>query len=155
MEILAAPRELVVELYRFAAPEFEEEPFEGRVRGTAGTTTARRRVTVAPGTARGPTDQPLGDLAVVLLEPASPDSFFQWGFFLACLQRTEYAEAYVIEPMARAMLEEDPALAAEFEAKLTADPDFAASRDARLDWFYRRTPFHDARERLYPVAREP
>jgi len=155
MVILEAPRELEVELYRFAEPEVEAEPFEGRIRVKADATLERHRMTFAPGTARVPTDQPLGDLAVLLLEPASPDSFFQWGFFLACLQRTEYAEAYVMEPMARAMMDENPALRAEFDAKLAADPEFAADRLARLDWFYRRTPFHDARERLYPVAREP
>ena len=40
----------------------------------------------------------------MLLEPDGPDSFFQWGFFLACLQRTEYVEGYVMEPLAERML---------------------------------------------------
>jgi hypothetical protein len=106
------------------------------------------------GSVRISTDQPLGDLAIVLLEPASPDSFFQWGFFLECLQRTEYGEGYILEPMAQAMLTEDPALKAEFEAKLASDKDFAANPAARLDFFYRKTPFYDERANLYPVARE-
>ena len=31
---------------------------------------------------------------------------------------------------------------------------FAADGDARLQWFYERTPFYDDRYRLYPVGRE-
>ena len=57
--------------------------------------------------------------------------------------------------MARAILEEDPALAAEFEARLESDPDFAADPRARLQWFYRRTPYYDRNHRLYPIARVP
>ena len=52
------------------------------------------------------------------------------------------------------MLAADPALKAAFEAKLAADPAFAADGDARLAWFYERTPFYDQRYRLYPVGRE-
>ena len=42
----------------------------------------------------------------------------------------------------------------EAAAKLAADPAFAADGDARLAWFYERTPFYDQRYRLYPVGRE-
>ena len=34
------------------------------------------------------------------------------------------------------------------------DADFAADGDARLAWFYERTPFYDDRYRLYPIGRE-
>ena len=77
-------------------------------------------------------DQPLGLLAALLLEPASPDSFFQWGFFLEMLQRTEYAEAYVMAPTAERMLAADPELAAEFERALEADRELAGDPAARL-----------------------
>ena len=43
---------------------------------------------------------------------------------------------------------------ANLEAKLAADPKFAADPDARLGWFYARTPYYDDRYRLYPVGRE-
>ena len=43
---------------------------------------------------------------------------------------------------------------AEFEAKLAAEPKFAADPDARLAWFYQRTPFYDDHYLLYPIARE-
>ena len=65
--------------------------------------------------------QPLGDLVMLLLEPASPDSYLQWGFMLEILQRTEYVESYVMEPLARRMLAADPELEAEFQRKLTEE----------------------------------
>jgi hypothetical protein len=75
------------------------------------------------------------------------------GKSLEILSRTEYVEAYVMEPLARAMLEDDPELAAEFRARLENDSAFAADERARLQWFYERSPFFDSRYRLYPVAR--
>jgi hypothetical protein len=70
------------------------------------------------------------------------------------LQQTEYAEAYAMAPLADRMLAENPSLRAEFD-KALQDPALANSPSARLDWFYRRTPFYDNRLHLYPVAREP
>jgi murein tripeptide amidase MpaA len=154
MERIGEERTLDVEVYRIDEPELETEPFEGRVRVTGAPAPERRRVRFAPGSVRVPTDQPLGDLAVLLLEPRSPDSFFQWGFFLEILQRTEYVEEYVIEPMAERMLAADSTLRASFEKKLLEDGEFAGSAHKRLEWFYERTPFYDGQWRIYPVARE-
>jgi murein tripeptide amidase MpaA len=154
MERIAEPRRVEVEMYRLADAKIDPDPFEGRVRVSAGAVPERRVETFPPGSVRVPVDQPLGVLAVLLLEPASPDSFLQWGFFLEVLQRTEYVEAYIMEPTARAMLEADPSLEAEFERKLRDDPALAADPRARLHWFYERTPYFDDRWNLYPVARE-
>jgi murein tripeptide amidase MpaA len=128
--------------------------YEGRVRVKPGRIERERQSLDLPsGSFRIDTDQALGTLAVLLLEPDSPDSLFQWGYFLEILTRTEYVEAYVMEPLARAMLEDDPQLAAEFRSKLENDPDFAGNERARLQWFYQRSPFFDDRYRRYPVAR--
>lgn len=154
MERQAEKREVEVEMYRVEDAKLDAEPFEGHVHVTATPVPERRRATFAAGSVRVSTDQPLGDLAILLLEPASADSFFQWGFFLEILNRTEYAEAYVMEPMAEKMLAEDPVLAAAFKAALESDPKLAADRQERLLWFYRRTPFFDDQWRLYPVGRE-
>ncbi len=154
METIARPREVVVEQYRLSEVNLAEEPFEGHVPVTAVARPERRTVTFPPGSVRVPTDQPLGDLAILLLEPDSPDSFFQWGFFLGILQRTEYMEDYVMEPLARRMLDRDPALKRAFEKRLAEDANFAADPQARLMWFYERTPYLDDSWRLYPVGRE-
>ncbi|MNN30052.1 hypothetical protein D3C81_1436870 [compost metagenome] len=97
-------------------------------------------------------DQPLGVLAVNLLYPESPDSFWAWGFFNATLVAAEEPEEYVMEPMARKMLAESPDLKAEFDKKLKSDKAFAASPSARLHWFYQRTPFYDVNAFVYPVG---
>jgi hypothetical protein len=107
-----------------------------------------------PGSVRVPSDQPLGLLAAAMLEAESPDSFLAWNFFPGILQRTEYMEGYVVEPMAAAMLARDPQLRADFEKRLAEDKAFAASPIARLQWFYERSPYYDARYLLYPVGRE-
>ena len=117
-------------------------------------TPERRDWAFQPGSARVSTDQPLGDVAILMLEPQSVESLFAWGLFPEVLNRVEYIEGYAIAPLAEKMMAADPALKAEFEAKLAADPAFAADGDARLAWFYERTPFYDDRYRLYPVGRE-
>jgi hypothetical protein len=153
-ERIAMPREVDVTMYRFAEPAFATSQFEGHVRVTAAATTEKRRELFPAGTLRIPTDQDLGTLAVLLLEPSSPDSFFQWGFFNSILSPTEYVEGYIMEPMAERMLAEDPKLAEEFRRKIETDAAFRGNPTARLQWLYERTPFYDERARLYPVGRE-
>lgn len=155
METLDAPRTVNVDMLRLDEPKLATRANEGRVGVTvAGVTPERRDWTFPTGSVRVPTDQPLGDIVVLLLEPQSAESFFAWGMFPEALSRVEYIEGYAIAPLAEAMMEADPALKAEFEAKVAADPAFAADGDARLQWFYQRTPFYDDRYRLYPVGRE-
>ncbi len=154
MERLAKAREVDVETYRIIDPKVAPNPSEGHFPVTGTVKRERRRVVFPPGSARVSTDQPLGDLAVVLLEPESPDSFFHWGFFPEILEQTEYADGYALESLAQEMLAADPALREEFERKLREDSAFAADSAGRLQWFYRRSPYFDERFRLYPVARE-
>lgn len=154
MERLAYPREADVEAFRIVEAELGKSVVEGRVPIAPKLRPERRRMSFAPGSARVPTDQPLGDLAALLLEPEAPDSYLRCGFFAEVLQRTEYAEGYILEPMAERMLAEDEGLRREFEAKLAGDAAFADDPGARIDWFYRRTPYFDEAWRLYPVARE-
>lgn len=143
-----------VEMYRLVNPSPAAQPFEGRYLVTTKVKAETRTEIYPAGSVRVPTDQPLGDLVVALLEPESSDSFLAWGFFPEILQRTEYIEGYVIAPMAEQMLGADPRLKAEFDAKLAAEPKFAADPTARLQWFYERTKFHDDRYLLYPVGIE-
>jgi len=153
-ERLAAPRDVDVTMDRFDEPKYAAQQFEGRVRVTANATPEKRREHYLAGSVRVPTDQPLGTLAVLLLEPSSPDSLFQWGFFNSILAPTEYVESYIMEPMAERMLAEDPKLADEFRAKIESDEKFRGDARARLQWLYERTPWYDERARLYPVGRE-
>ncbi len=153
---LEKARTVDVERYRLpeAALDAENSPFEGRTLFKPGDPVVEKVTVELPaGSSIVSTDQPLGTLAVVLLEPQAPDSLFQWGYFSEILQRTEYFEAYVMEPLAQSMLDDDPELRAAFEAKLEADEEFAADARARLQWFYEKTPFYDEEYRVYPVYR--
>ena len=155
METLTAPRTVAVDMLRLVDPKVSARTNEGHVPITVSEVRAEAKDWTFPvGSVRVPTDQPMGDVAILLLEPQSSESFFAWGMFPEVLNRVEYIEAYAIAPLAEKMLAADPALKAEFEAKLAAEPAFAADGDARLAWFYERTPFYDQRFRLYPVGRE-
>ena len=100
-----------------------------------------------------PVAQPLGKLVLNLLEPEAPDSFAKWGFFNAIFEEKEYAEHYVLETLAREMMEKDSGLKREFEQLLVTDPEFAASPAERLRFFYKRSPYWDPQMSLYPVGR--
>lgn len=155
METIETARTVPVQMLRLDDPQVSGRTSEGHVPITVrGVTPEDRDWTFPAGSVRVPTDQPLGDLAILLLEPQSSESFFAWGLFPEVLNRVEYIEAYAIAPLAERMLEADPDLRAAFEARLRDDPEFAADGDARLAWFYERTPFYDDRFRLYPIARE-
>ena len=153
-ETLAQPRTVAVDMVRLSEPQLGNAN-EGHVPLAAKAYVhALRQETFPAGSVRVPSAQPLGLLAAAMLEPESPDSLLAWNLFPEILQRTEYIEGYVIAPLAERMLAANPALKAEFEAKLAADPKFARNPDARLGWFYERTPYYDERFLLYPVGRE-
>jgi hypothetical protein len=154
MDVLKASREVDVDMIRFTGFKVAS-PSEGRYPTVAtGLRHEKRKETFPAGSVRISTDQPLGLLAAMLLEPEAEDSFFSWGFFPEILQRVEYMEPYVIAPMADDMLDNDPGLKAEFDAKLKVDPTFASSPLRRLQFFYEHSPFYDQRYLLYPVGRE-
>jgi hypothetical protein len=141
--------------YRIENPHLADHPVEGRPRVEGTAVPESRRVTLPAGSVRIPTDQPLGDLAMLLLEPDSPESFFRWGFFLGPLGAPAGADdAPVLEAMAEEMLLGIPGLRDAFRDALLADPDFAASPGARLAWFRDHTPFRDPVAGFYPVIRE-
>src|SRR5262249_5930985 len=121
VEELKEALELDVMMYRLDEPKLATEAFEGPVCLKCKPVPERRRERFVAGSVRVSTDQPLGNLVVLLLEPASPDSFLQWGFFNEILQRTEYIDSYILEPMAERMMRDNPALAAEFTKKLADD----------------------------------
>ena len=117
------------------------------------TEAVRRLRTYQPGDAWVPLDQRAALVAVHLLEAQAPDGRTRWNFFDTVLERKEYGEAYVVEPLARRLMQADPALAREFRARVAADSAFARSPDERLEFFYRRSPWADPEQNLVPVAR--
>jgi hypothetical protein len=141
MEILKDRKEVFVEMYRIQNAKFQNDggrplPFEGHMQVTGTPISEKRKQVFAPGSVFISTDQPLGDLAMILLEPKSPDSYLSWGFFSEIFQRTEYIEAYVMEPTMKKMLEESSDLQKEFDQKKASDKVFANNPSAIYNWFY-------------------
>jgi len=100
-----------------------------------------------------PMSQPRALVAMHLLEAQAPDGLVYWNAFDTVLEPKEYAEDYVIEPIARRMMSERPDLAREFSARVASDTAFAHSPAARLDFFYRHSDWADPEANLDPVAR--
>ncbi|HKS27720.1 MAG TPA: M14 family metallopeptidase [Pyrinomonadaceae bacterium] len=153
LQRLQAPAEIEVESYRFSEVKWAPWPFEGRLRASYKITAVRERRTFAAGSVLVSLAQPNSRVALHLLEPDAPDSLASWGFFNGIFELKEYAEDYKLEKLARQMLEKDPNLRREFEERLKRDEKFAASPDARLRFFYERSPYWDRQLNLYPVAR--
>jgi hypothetical protein len=142
-----------VERYRFSNVAFAPRPYEGRQLPSFSTICFEEEVTLPKGTYFVPTNQRALRVIVNLLEPDAPDSFVHWGFFNAFFERKEYAEAYVMEPFAKMMIENNQTLRNEFYKRLESDEKFRNDPLGRLDFFYRKSPFFDQGENVYPIMR--
>jgi hypothetical protein len=129
------------------SPQFAAHSFSGRC------TPSREKLSFPAGSVVVPMDQRAAKVAVEWLEPEAPDSAVAWGYFDAVFEQKEWGEDNVVEKLARDMMAKDPKLREEFEQRLAADKQFAADPKARLDFFYRRSPWWDHELGLYPVGR--
>ncbi len=152
-KVLTAAKRLKVEKYKFSNIKFSSYPYEGRQLPSFNAESFTEQCDVPAGSFIVYTNQRQLRVIVNLLEPEAPDSFVNWGFFNSFFERKEYAEAYVMEPYAKKMLKEDPQLKSEFYKKLNDDESFRNNAGERLDFFYKRSPFYDKVENVYPVLR--
>ncbi len=166
MRRTTAPWTGKVERYRCSGMQWQGKPFEGRhpifpgedtgaAPGHYGQCTLTTETLTFPaGSVVVPLDQRLSKVAIHWLEPDGPDSALRWGFFDPIFEQKEYGEAYVLEKLAREDMAKDPALKAEFEHRIQSDPRFAGSPEARLEFFYDRSPWGLANHvGEYPVGR--
>ena len=135
-------------------PRWAKRPFEGRVMlDDFKTRTAAETQTFAAGAVLVALDQRAANVAANLLEARAPDSLLRWGFFNAIFEQKEEPDARVSERLAREILAADPALAKEFEGRLAGDAAFAANPEARLNFFYERSPWYQGEHvGRYPVV---
>lgn len=149
---LPKPMTLEVGTYRVMNPRFEPRTFQGRTRLTA---TIDRKIEtrqIPAGSLYLPLDTELAPIAIWMLEPEGGDSLFSWGEMSGALEQKEWIDMRVLDPIAEEMLEKDPKLRAEWAEKLK-DPRFESSSRARIEFFYRRTPYWDDTVGLLPVYR--
>lgn len=143
-----------VEQYRFENPRWSRNPYEGRsMMNNIEYVASRDTVLYPKGSALVDMNQRTARVIAHILEPQAPDSYVRWGFFNTIFEQKEYSETYVMEGIAREMIEKDPSLKAEFEMKIAEDPDFSKSQWGMLNWFYARSPWWDEKKNLYPVGK--
>lgn len=153
VNLVKAKRILKVQRYKFEKVQFASRPYEGRQLPSFTCSAFNETAEIEAGSLIVYTNQRALRVIVNLLEPEAPDSFVNWGFFNAFFERKEYAEAYVMEPYAKQMIKDDSLLRNEFYKKLNEDESFKNNSGKRLDFFYKRSPFYDKDENVYPILR--
>ena len=153
MRRLDKERTLVVNSYKFSTPQWRERPYEGRHRLSADYEIITEKRTYPAGTVVVSMNQRNAKLIAYMLEPMANNSLFSWGFFDTVFEQKEYGESYVMEVLAREMLEKDPELRKEFEKKKAEDPNFTKRAWTMLNWFYSKTPYWDNRINKYPIGK--
>jgi len=131
--------------------QFKPEPYEGRQMVSSTFSIKKSTFELPENTVEISTDQDLGRLAVALLDPRAPDSFFAWGFFNPIFQRTEYIESYVLVPMAKKLFAQNKALKIEFDKLKKTDEAFAKNQRAQMEWIYRHSNYYDKQHLVYPI----
>jgi hypothetical protein len=141
--------------YQLDEPRWADKPFEGHLMlRDFKLGRVSREVTLPAGSVIVPMNQRAANVAINLLEPQAPDSLLHWGYLNAIFEAKEYGEPRVLEQLARDMMARDAALKSAFEQKLHDDPAFAADSQARLNWFFQRSPWYAAQAvGAYPVLR--
>lgn len=130
-----------------------ERPFEGRHVMSFTTTSRKAQLALHPGDYIVDLKQVGARVAQHLLEPDAADSLVHWGLLDPVFEQKEYFSNYVFEPIAKAMLERDAALKAEYDTKVSNDAAFAKNPTSRLRWLYERSPYLESDRDVYPVRR--
>lgn len=150
---LLSAKEVFVEKYKFVNVNFAPSPYEGRQQVKFNVIPFEETVIISEGCIVIPTNQRTLRVIVNLFEPMAPDSFARWGFFNSSFERKEYAEPFVMEPIAKEILKSDSKLRKEFYGKLESDENFKNNPLERLDFFYRNSPYFDKSLNIYPIMR--
>ncbi len=146
--------DIEVESYKFDNVKFNASPFEGRQRLQNFDMSAIKEKRKYPaGSVIIPLKQKNARLIAYMFEPRCRDSFLQWGFFNAVFEQKEYGETYVMEKVAREMVQKNPKLLDELEAKKKTDDNFAKNHWEILNWFYKQSDWKDVKMNVYPIGR--
>jgi Zinc carboxypeptidase len=157
MHKIDKPLDQEFETYRFSNTKYATTSFEGRVMVNFDVRLVKEHVSIPAQSYWVPLKQKRARLIFAMLEPAGPDSLAKWGFCDAVFEgggaRGVDAGDYLAEPIARRMMADSPELRKEFEAKLAAEPAFAADPKARLAWWFAKSKYEAGDTGRYPVVR--
>lgn len=153
-EPLSQDTTLVVESYRITDYKTRRSPYEGHYpHYDTEVSSTREVVKLNNGDYFIPTRQAGLRYLLETLEPAAPDSFFNWNFFDAILQQKEGFSPYVFEDIAEEFLRSNDSIRAVFDSLKQEDEAFGQNAYAQLQWIYRLTPYYEKAHRRYPVYR--
>jgi len=143
-----------VESYKIDSYQTSKSPYEGHY-GHYNTKVSKKteKLKFVAGDYVFSTKQPAVKYLLETLEPEAVDSYFNWNFFDAILQQKEYFSSYVFEDVAKELLDKNPILKSEFDAKKLSDKAFADSGSAQLDWIYKHSDYYEKSHLQYPVYR--
>ena len=143
-----------VESYKIDSYQTSKSPYEGHY-GHYNTKISKKteKLKFVAGDYVFSTNQPAVKYLLETLEPEAVDSYFNWNFFDAILQQKEYFSSYVFEDVAKDLLDKNPTLKSEFEAKKQSDKAFSDSGSAQLDWIYKHSDYYEKSHLQYPVYR--
>ncbi len=164
MERTAKPIEQEFETYRFSKITFGNGVQEGHIAVNFDAQLVKEKIAIPAGSWWVPMKQRRARLILSMLEPQAPDSLAHWGLLYSVFEggggggggrggaRGGVGE-YLSEPIARRMMADSPELRKQFDEKLAADPQFAADRNARLQWWYQRSKYDPGDTGRYPIVR--
>ncbi|HKA01023.1 MAG TPA: M14 family metallopeptidase [Candidatus Solibacter sp.] len=156
MERLDSTVEQEFETYHLTNLKFDTRVQEGHLAVNFDVKAGKEKVAVAQGAWWIPMKQSRARLILAMLEPQAPDSLAHWGLMLSAFETTGFREGvgeYLSEPIARKTAADNPELRKQFEARLAADPQFAADPRARLQWWYQQSKYEPADTGRYPILR--
>ena len=143
-----------VEMYYIENYETAKNPYEGHyLHSKVEVKKVSQRVKYYAGDYWIDLNQKQNRYIVETLEPQAPDSYFAWNFFDGILQRKEYFSPYVFEDTAIKILESNPNIKAELEARKATDEAFANSAYAQLFFIYERSEWSEKTFNRYPIGR--
>lgn len=135
---LTSPQRVKVQTYRYTDAAFSKQQSEGRVPVKTESTVQEEELLCPAGALVIDMNQPSARVAAWLLEPVAPGSLTYWGFFNQVVQAP--GEFWVglpyMEVKGRELLQKDPVVRQEFEARKASDPSFASDPEAILKFFY-------------------
>ncbi len=142
------------ETWRFTDVKKQPFPFEGRTFTDYTLQPVKETLTIPAGSFYVPLAQPEARLIMSMLHPAAPDALVRWGFMDTIFERSGRIGAgdYLSVPIAQKLASERPDLYKEFQAKLAAEPAFAADSQARLTWWLSRSSYQPPYQNRYPIV---
>jgi murein tripeptide amidase MpaA len=153
MRTLKEAANILVTTTRFRNAKWQEKPYEGRHNVKFDIEEKTEEQLFPAGSLIIDMNQNTARIIASVLDPSSDYSLVHWGFFDSVFEQKEYSETYVMEGIARKMLENDPLLKKEYEEKKSADKNFATDQWEILNWFYNKSQYSDKKMNMYPVGK--